>query len=79
MFISDLFENTDHSSTPQKSAMNESDEVSDIIQAREYINKAVHNPQFKYEYFDFLKHIRNKHGVKYSTYIHQKASKLVKG
>jgi hypothetical protein len=32
--------------------------------------------EFKHKYFEFLKYLREKHGEKYSTRIHQKAAKL---
>jgi hypothetical protein len=53
------------------------EEMSDIITARELIGQAVRDArQFKHEYFEFLKHLRDKHGSDYSTRIHQKAAKL---
>lgn len=52
-------------------------ELSDIITARELIGHATRDAdQFKHKYFEFLKHLRNKHGADYSTRIHQKAAKL---
>jgi hypothetical protein len=53
------------------------EEMSDIITAREMIGQAIQDSrQFKHEYFEFLKYLREKHGEKYSTHIHQKAAKL---
>jgi hypothetical protein len=53
------------------------EEMSDIITAREMIGQAVRNAtEFKHKYFEFLKHLRDKHGSDYSTRIHQKAAKL---
>ena len=53
------------------------EELSDIVTAREMIGHAVQDAkQFKHEYFEFLKYLREKHGEKYSTRIHQKAAKL---
>lgn len=53
--------------------------VSDVITARELINGAVRDPQNeKHKYFEFLKHLRTKHGAEYSTRIHQKAAELAK-
>jgi len=53
------------------------EELSDIVTARELIGQAVRNAnEFKHEYFEFLKYIRDKHGSDYSTRIHQKAAKL---
>jgi hypothetical protein len=51
--------------------------MSDIITARELMGKAVDDPKNeKHMYFEFLKHIRNKHGREYSTKVHQHAAKL---
>lgn len=51
--------------------------MSDIITARELMGKAVEDPKNeKHMYFEFLKHIRNKHGREYSTKVHQHAAKL---
>jgi len=36
----------------------------------------VRNPQSRQKYFDYLTHLRNKHGKDYSTQIHQQATKL---
>jgi hypothetical protein len=53
------------------------EEMSDIITARELIGQAIQDArQFKHDYFEFLKHLRSKHGSEYSTRIHQKAAKL---
>ena len=53
------------------------EEMSDIITARGLIGQAVRNAnEFKHEYFEFLKYLREKHGETYSTRIHQKAAKL---
>lgn len=117
MFISDLFENADYSTTPtiteakrkistsedpcwkgyhmvgtkskggkqvpncvpsKKGSMNEAVNMADILTARELIGAALNNSHEKQKYFDFLKHLRNKHGSNYSTEIHQQASKLAK-
>ena len=118
MFISDLFENADYSTTPKiteakrkitakndpcwkgyhmvgtkskgdkqvpncvpgtKGAMNEDTHMSDVITARDFINKAIQHPDSKHEYFNFLKHLRTKHGSEYSTSVHQEATKLARG
>ena len=113
MFISDLFENADYSTTPTITEaqrkisasedpcwkgyhmvgkktkggkqvpncvpVSEESHMSDVITARELINKATQYPDSKHEYFNFLKHLRTKHGAEYSTNIHQQAAKLVKG
>ena len=51
--------------------------MSDIITARELMGKAVDDPKNeKHMYFEFLKHLRNKHGSDYSTKVHQHAAKL---
>lgn len=53
------------------------EEMSDIVTARELIGQAVRSAnEFKHEYFEFLKYLRDKHGETYSTRIHQKAAKL---
>jgi hypothetical protein len=53
------------------------EELSDIITARGLIGQAVRDAtEFKHKYFEFLKYLREKHGEKYSTRIHQKAAKL---
>ena len=55
----------------------ESASISDIVTARELIGKAIQDPiNEKHKYFEFLKHLRNKHGAEYSTSVHQKAAKL---
>ena len=55
----------------------EGTELSDVINARQLISAALRNPQNeKHKYFEFLKHLRTKHGADYSTDIHQRASKL---
>ncbi len=57
----------------------ESSEFSDIVTARELIGAAIHDPlNEKHKYFEFLKHLRTKHGEKYSTRVHQTAAKLAK-
>ena len=71
MFISDLFEDTWN--------ITETATMSDVINARELITRAMSNPEAKHDYFNFLKHLRTKHGVDYSTHIHQQAAKLAKG
>ena len=54
-------------------------ELSDIITARELAGRAMRDPQNeKHKYFEFLKHIRTKHGHEYSTRVHQKAAKLAR-
>ncbi len=57
----------------------ESSEFSDILTARELIGLATRDPQNeKHKYFEFLKHLRSKHGEDYSTRVHQKAAKLAR-
>lgn len=53
--------------------------MSDIITAKDYIAHAISNPNRKYEYFEFLKSLRSRHGAEYSTHVHQQAAKLAKG
>lgn len=57
----------------------EGTEFSDIIIARELIGSAVRDPlNEKHKYFEFLKHLRTKHGAEYSTQVHQKAAELAR-
>ena len=57
----------------------EDTELSDIINARQLAGAALRDPlNEKHKYFEFLKHIRQKHGAEYSTRVHQKAAKLSK-
>jgi hypothetical protein len=54
-------------------------DMSDIITARELIGGAVRDPlNGKHKYFEFLKHLRTKHGAEYSTRVHQKAAELAR-
>lgn len=59
-----------------KGAMNEGDEMSHILQARQLAHQAITNPTSRHEYFNFLQHLRSKFGKEYSTNIHQNATKL---
>ena len=53
--------------------------ISDIITARGLIGRAVSDPlNQKHKYFEFLKHLRTKHGPEYSTRVHQKAAELAR-
>lgn len=53
--------------------------LSDIVTARELIGRAVRDPlNQKHKYFEFLKHLRTKHGAEYSTRVHQKAAELAR-
>lgn len=56
----------------------ETADLSDIITARDLIHTAMSNPANKHKYFEFLKHLRTKHGTEYSTLVHQNAAKMVK-
>ena len=68
MLVNDLFEDN---------FFEMAEELSDIVTAREMIGQAIQDSkQFKHRYFEFLKHLREKHGEEYSTRIHQKAAKL---
>ena len=72
MLLAEFFENDFQLNLNEMAA-----EMSDIITARRLIGQAVRNAnEFKHEYFEFLKYLREKHGEKYSTRIHQKAAKL---
>lgn len=62
-----------------KGAMNESNEMPDIIQARQLAHQAARDSSRRHEYFNFLKHLRDKHGSEYSTHVHQSATKLDEG
>lgn len=54
-------------------------DMSDIVTARELIGSAVRDPlNEKHKYFEFLKHLRTKHGAEYSTRVHQKAAELAR-
>lgn len=57
---------------------NEDTEVADVITAHGLVNRALSDPQARQEYFDYMTHLRNKHGKDYSTRIHQKATSLAK-
>lgn len=54
----------------------ESNEMADVITAREYANKAVKDPVARQNYFDYLAKLRAKHGKEYSTSVHKKATEL---
>ena len=72
MLLAEFFEDDLRTSITEEAA-----ELSDIITACGLIKQASRDPeQFKHKYFEFLKYIREKHGEKYSTNIHQKAAKL---
>lgn len=66
----------DGKEVPNCVPVNENEEMSHILQARQLVKQAVRDPNTRYEYFDFLQKIRNKHGANYSTRIHQDATKL---
>ena len=72
MLLAEFFENDFQLNLNEMAA-----EMSDIITARGLIGQAVRDAtEFKHKYFEFLKYLREKHGEKYSTRIHQKAAKL---
>ena len=56
----------------------EDNEVADVVTARGLVGKALDNPAARQEYFDYMTHLRGKHGKEYSTRIHQKATALAK-
>ena len=56
----------------------EDNEMSDVVTARGLVGKALDNPAARQEYFDYMTHLRGKHGKEYSTRIHQKATALAK-
>ena len=72
MLLNDLFE--DKFDLTEMAA-----ELSDIITARELIGQAKRDPDLnRHKYLEFMKYLRDKHSKRYSTLIHQKASKLAK-
>jgi hypothetical protein len=56
----------------------EDNEMADVVTAHGLVGKALDNPASRQEYFDYMTHLRNKHGKEYSTRIHQKATALAK-
>ena len=50
--------------------------MSDIITARQLVTKSMRDTNARQEYFNFLTHLRNKHGKDYSTRVHQEATKM---
>lgn len=60
----------------EKGSMNETADLSHIIQARQLAHQAMTDTSKRHEYFDFMKHLRDKHGKEYSIKIHQNATKL---
>lgn len=56
----------------------ESVDVSDVLNAREFILKALEDFAERTTYFDFLKYLRKTHGKDYSTEVHRKAAELIK-
>jgi len=56
----------------------EDNEMSDVVTAHGLVNRALNDTEARQEYFEFLQHLRNKHGKDYSTRIHQKAAELAK-
>ena len=56
----------------------EDNEMADIVTAHGLVGKALDNAAARQEYFNYMTHLRNKHGKEYSTRIHQKATALAK-
>lgn len=54
----------------------ESNEMADVITAREYANKALKDPVARQNYFNYLASLRAKHGKEYSISVHKKATEL---
>ena len=54
------------------------EEMSDIVSARELIGQAMQDPNKRYQYLKFLKHLRERHGPRYSTRVHRRAAKLAR-
>ena len=74
MLLAEFFKDDFHTSLNEMA-----EELSDVVTARELIGQAMREPmKYKHEYFEFLKHLRSKHGSDYSTRIHQKAAKLAR-
>lgn len=59
-------------------AVNEDNEVADVVTAHGLVNRALSDTKARQEYFDYMTHLRNKYGKEYSTRIHQKATALAK-
>ena len=56
----------------------EDNKMSDIVTAHGLLGNAIQNPRARQEYFNFMMHLRNKHGIEYSTRVHQQATGLSK-
>lgn len=56
--------------------LQENQDMSDILFARELIHTAMQDKEKKSDYFDFLSSLRKRFGKEYSTNVHQKAVKL---
>jgi hypothetical protein len=56
----------------------EDNEMSDVVTAHGLVNRALNDAEARQEYFDYMTHLRGKHGKEYSTRIHQKATELAK-
>lgn len=72
MLISEIFNESwsiRESSTPQ---------LPDILEAKSLILDAMKDNNLRWKYFHFLKNLRDKKGVDYSTNVHKEAIKLVK-
>lgn len=54
----------------------EGNEMSDVVTAKGLAGQALRNQKARQEYFDYLAHLRSKHGKEYSTKIHQQATAL---
>ena len=56
----------------------EDNEMADIVTAHGLVGKALDNAAARQEYFNYMTHLRGKHGSDYSTRVHQKAAALAK-
>ena len=77
MFITELFKETsltNEDPSVTNLIATESNEMSDIITAKEIANRVQRDPTARQEYFDYLAHLRSKHGKDYSTSVHQQAT-----
>ena len=58
--------------------LKEDNEMSDVVTAHGLMNRALTDQEARQEYFEFLQHLRNKHGKEYSTRVHQQSAAMAK-
>lgn len=56
--------------------LTENEELSHILQARQLVKQAVRDSSLRQQYFDFMRHLRDRYGSEYSTRVHQDATKI---